>query len=309
MAQLPDVESLQLLVLVGEHGSLTSAAAVAGISQPSASKRMSAFERRLGLTLLDRSRRGSALTPSGVVVCGWAQRVLDQMSVLVDGVAALRREHTPQLSLAASLTVAEHLLPVWLGDLRRIAPELHVGLQVVNSNRVCELVSREGVELGFVESPGGLRGLRSRVVASDRLMLVVAPDHPWARRRRPVGAAELAATALISRESGSGTRETADRALVAAGFRPVTPLLELGSGTAVRSAVAAGAGPALLSELVVAPDLAAGVLTEVPTAEVDLGRTLRAVWRAGARPSGRAADLLLVAARRRRSSGVPARRR
>ena len=51
MAQLPDVESLQLLVLVGEHGSLTSAAAVAGISQPSASKRMSAFERRLGLTL------------------------------------------------------------------------------------------------------------------------------------------------------------------------------------------------------------------------------------------------------------------
>ena len=309
MAQLPDVESLQLLVLVGEHGSLTSAAAVAGISQPSASKRMSAFERRLGLTLLDRSRRGSALTPSGVVVCGWAQRVLDQMSVLVDGVAALRREHTPQLSLAASLTVAEHLLPVWLGDLRRIAPELHVGLQVVNSSRVCELVSREGVELGFVESPGGLRGLRSRVVASDRLMLVVAPDHPWARRRRPVGAAELAATALISRESGSGTRETADRALVAAGFRPVTPLLELGSGTAVRSAVAAGAGPALLSELVVAPDLAAGVLTEVPTAEVDLGRTLRAVWRAGARPSGRAADLLLVAARRRRSSGVPARRR
>ena len=309
MAQLPDVESLQLLVLVGEHGSLTSAAAVAGISQPSASKRMSAFERRLGLTLLDRSRRGSALTPSGVVVCGWAQRVLDQMSVLVDGVAALRREHTPQLSLAASLTVAEHLLPVWLGDLRRIAPELHVGLQVVNSSRVCELVSREGVELGFVESPGGLRGLRSRVVASDRLILVVAPDHPWARRRRPVGAAELAATALISRESGSGTRETADRALVAAGFRPVTPLLELGSGTAVRSAVAAGAGPALLSELVVAPDLAAGVLTEVPTAEVDLGRTLRAVWRAGARPSGRAADLLLVAARRRRASGVPARRR
>ena len=309
MAQLPDVESLQLLVLVGEHGSLTSAAAVAGISQPSASKRMSAFERRLGLTLLDRSRRGSALTPSGVVVCGWAQRVLDQMSVLVDGVAALRREHTPQLSLAASLTVAEHLLPVWLGDLRRIAPELHVGLQVVNSSRVCELVSREGVELGFVESPGGLRGLRSRVVASDRLILVVAPDHPWARRRRPVGAAELAATALISREPGSGTRETADRALVAAGFRPVTPLLELGSGTAVRSAVAAGAGPALLSELVVAPDLAAGVLTEVPTAEVDLGRTLRAVWRAGARPSGRAADLLLVAARRRRSSGVPARRR
>ncbi len=63
-----------------------------GISQPSASERMSAFGRRLGRTLLDRSRRGSALTPSGGVVCGWAQRVLDQMTVLFDGVATLRRE-------------------------------------------------------------------------------------------------------------------------------------------------------------------------------------------------------------------------
>ena len=309
MAQLPDLESLQLLVLVGEHGSLTSAAAVAGISQPSASKRMSAFERRLGLTLLDRSRRGSALTPSGVVVCGWAQRVLDQMTVLLDGVAALRREHSPQLSLAASLTVAEHLLPIWLGDLRRAAPELHVGLKVLNSSRVCELARQGAVDVGFVESPGGLRGLQSEVVARDRLVLVVAPDHPWSRRRRPLRPAELAATALVSREPGSGTRETADRAIVAAGFRSAPPLLELGSGAAVRNAVAAGAGPALLSELVVAPDLATGVLVEVLTADVDLDRTLRAVWRAGARPTGRAADLLLVARRRRRSSGARERRR
>jgi DNA-binding transcriptional LysR family regulator len=114
---------------------------------------------------------------------------------------------------------------------------------------------------------------------------------------------------LVSREPGSGTRETADRAIVAAGFRSAPPLLELGSGAAVRNAVAAGAGPALLSELVVAPDLATGVLVEVLTADVDLDRTLRAVWRAGARPTGRAADLLLVARRRRRSSGVRERRR
>lgn len=298
MATLPDIESLQLLVLVGEHGSLTSAAAVAGISQPSASKRMAAFERKLGLTLLDRTRRGSVLTAPGVVVCEWAQRVLDQMSVLLDGVATLRREQAPQLSLAASLTVAEHLLPRWIGDLRRAAPELRVGLQVVNSGRVGELARAGAIDVGFVESPGGLRGLRSQVVARDRLVLVVAPEHPWARRRRPVGPAELAATALVSREPGSGTRETADRALVAAGHSPAAPLLELGSGTAVRSAVAAGAGPALLSELVVSPALAAGVLVEVATAGIDLRRTLRAVWRAGTRPAGPAAELLALAVRR-----------
>lgn len=299
MASLPDVESLQLLVLVGEHGSLTAAAAMAGVSQPSASKRMTAFERKLGVPLLDRSRRGSVLTTAGVLVCGWAQRALDDIAVLLDGVEALRRERSAELSLAASLTVAEHLLPGWIGELRRTAPDLHVGLQVLNSTRVCELARQEAIDLGFVESPGMLTGLRSRVVARDRLVLVVAADHRWVRRRRPIEPAELAATPLVSREYGSGTRETADRAFAAAGFKPVTPLLELGSATAIRSAVAAGSGPALLSEFVVSSDLAGRVLVEVPTAGISLERQLRAVWHGGANPGGAAAELLAIALRRR----------
>lgn len=298
MAWLPDVESLRLLVLVAERGSLTAAATESGMSQPAASKRISALERRLGVQLLDRSRRGSALTSAGTLVCGWANRVLDELGVLVDGVEVLRRERSGNLTVAASLTVAEHLLPAWIGDLRQRRPELRVGLQVMNSVRVCELVRHGAVDMGFIESPEGLTRLRSRVVARDRLVLVVSPDHRWARRRRPVGPAELAATPLVSREPGSGTRETADRAVAAAGVRIAPPLLELGSGVAVRSAVAAGAGPALISELVVAPELAQRTLVEVATADLDLRRVLRAVWRDGPRPTGAAGELLASALRR-----------
>jgi molybdate transport repressor ModE-like protein len=300
MAHLPDAESLRLLVLVGNHGSLTVAAEATGISQPSASKRISTLERLLGIRLLDRSRRGSALTPSGVLVSGWAQRVLDELTVMLDGAEALRRQRSAQLSLAASLTVAEYLLPTWIGELRRDDPDLHVGMRVLNSTRVRELARRGEVDLGFVESPGALAGVRSRVVARDRLVLVVSPEHTWRRRRRPIGPAELAATALVAREPGSGTRETAEEALRTAGVEPVAPLLELGSATAVRSAVAAGAGPALISELIVAPDLAAGSLAEIPTTGVDLSRTLRAVWTAGTEPTGPAARLLTIALRRAR---------
>jgi molybdate transport repressor ModE-like protein len=304
MTRLPDVESLRLLVLVGHQGSLTAAAQTAGISQPSASKRMSTLERLLGIQLLDRSRRGSALTPSGVLVSGWAQRVLDELGVMMDGAGALRRERDAQLSLAASLTVAEYLLPTWIGELRRGVPELHVGMQVLNSSRVHELARHGDIDLGFVESPGGLTGVRSRVVARDRLVLVVSRDHRWSRRRRPVDAAELAATALISREAGSGTRETAEQALRAAGAEPVEPLLEFGSATAVRSAVVAAAGPALISELIVAPDLASGVLVEIPTTGIDLARALRAVWKSGTTPAGSAAQLLTIALRRNRRAAA-----
>lgn len=300
MAALLDLESLRLLVLVGERGSLTSAAGELGMSQPAASKRMSVLERRLGLSLVERSRRGSVLTASGELVAGWARRVLDELAALQDGVELLRRRSSAQLTVAASLTVAEHLLPAWLGEMRRSDPDSRVGLQVMNSTRVCEAVRDGTVDLGFIESPDVLPGLRSRAVARDRLVLVVAPGHPWARRRRPVGASELAGTPLLVRELGSGTRDTVERALATCGAQPAAPLLELGSSAAIRSAVLAGAGPALLSELVIAEDLVRRTLVEVPLADVDLRRTLRAVWRAAERPSGLASALLGQATRRAR---------
>jgi DNA-binding transcriptional LysR family regulator len=74
--------------------------------------------------------------------------------------------------------------------------------------------------------------------------------------------------------------------------------MELGSSAAVRSAVAAGEGPALISELVVAADLAADSLVEIPTTKLALRRSLHAVWKAGTHPSESARELLRLATRR-----------
>ncbi|MEJ3653019.1 LysR family transcriptional regulator [Actinomycetes bacterium KLBMP 9759] len=301
MSWLPDPESLRLLVLVGERGSLTAAAGELGLTQPAASKRINVLERRLGVRLLVRSRQGSVMTEAGEAVASLARTVLDDLDALVDGAAELRQRPSARLAVAASLTVAEHLLPAWLGELRATAPDLRVGLEVTNSTRVCALVRDAIVDLGFVESPGTIAGLRSRAVAGDRLVLVVAPAHHWARRGHPVTAAELARTPLITREAGSGTRDTAERAFAAAGEERVAPLLELGSSAAVRSAVLSGAGPALLSELVVAQDIATGALVEVPVEGLDLRRTLRAVWRSGFRPAGHVAALVELATGHRSS--------
>lgn len=286
-----------MLVLVGELGSLGAAAAELGVSQPAVSKRLSTMERTMGIALVERTRRGSALTSAGRMVSDWARRVLDELDSLVTGVDALRVEQEAHLRVAASMTVAEHLAPGWIGELRRSAARLHVGLQVTNSGQVAQLVRDHQVDLGFVESPSAPTGLSARKVATDRLIVVVPPEHRWSRRRRPVTAAELAATPLVVREPGSGTRETLDRALRRATVEPVAPLLELGSTTAVRSAVVGGAGPAALSALAVASDLVDGRLVAVSVDGVDLRRVLRAVWPAGRQLVGPAADLLAIAAR------------
>ncbi|MDU0291498.1 LysR substrate-binding domain-containing protein [Saccharothrix longispora] len=294
----PDLDSLRLLVLVGELGSLGRAAERLGVAQPSASKRLATLERALGLVLVDRGRRGSVLTPAGVVVGERARRVLDEVAGLLEGAEALRSAREAGLRVAASMTVAEHLAPGWIAELRRHRPELRVGLRVTNSETVVGLVRDGAVDVGFVEAPGALAGLSTRRVAVDRLALVVAPGHPWARRRRELTAAELAAVPLVVRERGSGTRDTLDRALPDA----CPPALELGSTTAVRGAVVAGVAPAVLSVLAVGLDLADGRLVEVPVA-LDLRRVLRAVWPGGRRLVGPAAEL--VAAATRRSSMGP----
>jgi DNA-binding transcriptional LysR family regulator len=291
----PDLESLQLLVLVGELGSIGQAAERMGISQPAASKRLATLERRLRLALVDRSTRGSALTPEGRAVCQWSGRVLEEVDSLMVGVAALRDERDDDLRLASSMTLAEHFVPRWIGALQRRAPSVHVSLKVTNSEQVAALAAHGQIGIGFVEAPTLPPGLTSRQVAADRLAVVVAPGHEWARRREPVDLAELARTPLIVREPGSGTRETLERLLSDAGFEPVRPLMVLDANAAMRSAVVAGAGPAVLSAVTMQEELTEGRAVEVPVTGADLHRRLHAVWPQGRRLLGAAEELLRIA--------------
>lgn len=289
-----DLTGFDLLLSVARLGSVGRAAAEHRISQPAASARLRELERRIGLTLLHRTPRGSTLTGTGALVADWARVAIDAADALAVGLAALRATHESRLTVAASQTVAEYLLPAWLVALRAAHPGLAVTLQAANSSDVAAAVLAGQVELGFVEGPDLPGGLQDEVVATDRLTVVVAPGHPWAKRRRAVTAAELAATPLVSREAGSGTRRAFDQAL--GGLTATAPLLELSSTTAIKHAVAAGSGTAVLSSLAVTAELAAGTLVAVPTA-VPLQRRLRAVWRAADQLIGPARDLYTIARR------------
>jgi len=299
LERVPDLDSLALLLEVAATGSLGRAAAAHGLSQPAVSARVQAVERLVGFPLLVRGARGSTLTPQGALLADWARGVLGAAAVLDAGIASLRGDLDARLRVAASLTVAEHLLPGWLVRLAAARPDTAVSLTASNSADVAVAVLDGQVELGFVEGPDLPGGLQEQVVGADRLVVVVPPGHPWSRRRRPVEATELAATRLVQREPTSGTRTALEHAL--AGLGPLAaPLLELSTSSGVRAAVAAGAGPAVLSDLAVSEDLAAGRLVQVPLRGVDLRRQLRAVWPVSQRPGGPARDLLAIAAPHRR---------
>jgi DNA-binding transcriptional LysR family regulator len=203
----------------------------------------------------------------------------------------MRHARAAQLRIAASMTVAEALLPRWLHKLAQREPDVRVGLTVVNSTEVARmLLSDDSVDIGFVEGPTVPDGLDHRVVGHDHLVVVVAPQHLWARLDRPLRPAELARTRLVVREKGSGTRETLELALRDLDLVP--PHLALGSNAAVKGAAMTGTAPAVLSRYAVEAELASGHVVIVPVENLPLSRTLRAVWRRGQRLTGSATALL-----------------
>jgi DNA-binding transcriptional LysR family regulator len=284
-----------MLLAVAEMGSISSVARVHSLSQPAVTARMNLLERRLGLYLLERGPSGTRLTADGLAVAEYAQRVVDAAVALSAAAEALRDRSTGRLRVAASLTIADHLMPGWLLSLRHAAPQVSITLRVTNSAAVIAAILGRSADIGFVEgTPTPLPGLRTRRIGGDQLVLVVSRDHPWAQRCSLVSPAQLAATPLVLREAGSGTRQVLEDQLARQGLRTMTQL-ELGSTAAIFAAARRGEAPAVVSSLAVGEELASQHLMSVQVPELDLRRTFRAVWSLGRRLSPVERRLLAIA--------------
>lgn len=269
--RVSDLGPFDLLLSVAETGSMGRAARRHGVSQPAVSARLRTLEASLGLALLEGSPRGARLTAAGALVADWARGAVDAAALLDEGVLALRAETSSRLRIAASLTVAEYLLPRWLIALRTALPDTTVALTSHNSTDTAEDIRRGAADIGFVEGP-------------------IPPLTP----------AQLAETPLITREQGSGTRTFLEQALRDAGHPARTAsALELGSTTSIKNAAAQGFALAVLSSLAIAAELAAATLVAIPVRGLDLRRTLRAAWPTGQRLIGPARELLTIASRHR----------
>ncbi|WP_309126979.1 LysR family transcriptional regulator [Microbacterium sp.] len=299
--EIVDIRPLRAVVHVADEGSISRAARSLGVTQQALSARIRAFEREIDVEILHRSPRGSALTAEGDLVVTWAREALAAMDGFNAAIGSLRHRSATELVIAVSQTVAAHLLPGWVAALhrRQIARDQQpspIVLDTANSDEVIRKVHGGECALGFIETPSIPTGLGSRVVRWDSMVVAVGLQHPWARRSS-VDFAEIAATPLVVREPGSGTRAALDQVLSAAGYSAAAPASVLSTEAAVRSAAIAGIAPAVLSELAVADDAALGRLHPLQLAPVPLRRPITALWRGGARDvHGIARELVEVAA-------------
>lgn len=275
-----DFLSLGLLCCIAESGSISEASRTLGISQPSATGRLARLERRLGVDLVERSHAGTNLTEDGEVVHACAIQVLGA-AIELDAVASsISDRRNSQVSIAASCMVGEYLMNDWLAVAGLVGkPHSHVALQVAKSSRVVDLVKSGGAEVGFIEAPvDDLDGMDSRVVGQNKLVLVVSPSHPLATVGS-ISLAELSSHQLVMREVGSGIRSHIDTQFSCLGLKPPVPLLEIDSNPSIKRSVQHGTGPAIVSGIEVAQEIADRSLVVVDFVDADLSCDIRAVWR------------------------------
>ena len=249
---------LRLLVEVGRLGSISAAAEVCRLGQPSATKHLKTLEAAVGEKLIERNGRASGLTEAGRLVSSHAVRVLDTLDAMQEELRALREAERGTLMLAASTTPGTYVLPAILNCFAERHPRVDVDVVIGSSAWVAERVARREVSLGLAGEVDLPDGVIAEPFLGDEVIGIAAPGQMKLRRgRAPL--AEVSLQTLLVREPGSSTRAVAERYLARIGYRPVKRW-ELDSNEAIKRSVQAGLGIAFVSQLVVEDELGRGEL-------------------------------------------------
>ncbi|AGL17245.1 LysR family transcriptional regulator [Actinoplanes sp. N902-109] len=264
-----ELRNLRAFATVARTLSVTRAARELHYAQSSVSEQILALERDLGVDLLDRSQRQVRLTAPGTVLAGYAERVF----ALLDEARTAVGQPVAELAVGAMETIGVHLLPPVLSDYHARHPGTRLRVVQHNRNRLYDAVAGGELDLCVTYGPAPTDpGLRTRVLAEEPLVVIVAPGHPLAGRgRAPL--AELAGLAFLSTGRGCSFRQMFDATFA------VEPVAELSSLGALGACVAAGMGCALLPSASVRAQAGRGEIAVVACADTFLRTDIMMSWR------------------------------
>ncbi len=258
---MASLENFRLVVFraVAEQRSFRKAAEELYLTQPAISLQVKALEEDLGVQLFDRSGTSARLTPAGTVLLDYSRRVHKLLAHAEHEIAALSGDRAGRLTLGASTTIAQYVLPRLLGEFCRENPRVFPALISSNTEGIVEAVKEQRIALGFIEGPPRSRDVHTEPFLRDELVLIAPAAHEWSELPS-ITCADLASAPLLMRERGSGSRRIIEMALQRHGIRrrALNIVMELDSTEAIKSAVEAGLGVGFVSRWAIAKDLRLG---------------------------------------------------
>ena len=240
------LHQLRVFLAVARHQSYSKAAEVLYLTQPAVSMQVRALEEALGVALFERVGRTLSLTEAGREFFSYAQKIaalLDEAKLVMEELNGLKRG---RITLAAVSTAGAYVLPPLLGAFRERYPGITISLEVTNRATVQKRFLQNEVDLVVMGRPPEGVPHVAEPFLPDEMVVIASPAHPLAKVSR-IPVERLAQQVFILREAGSGTRLAAEEFFKERGVT-ISVGFELGDNSAVKEAVAAGLGVAILSK-------------------------------------------------------------
>ncbi len=282
------IENFRMSVfrMVARHVSFSRAAEELLLTQPAVTQQIKALEEELGVALFNRGGGRIALTPGGAALLPFAERLRAVGEEAIAAVAAAYGEQAGELSLGASRTIAQYVLPGLMAAFLLRNPKVRLTVRSGNTDEILRGLVAGDIQLGLVEGPEQRRDVHIEPFMYDRMVLVVPAGHEWAGQQ--IALEELKTQPLLAREFGSGSRRVVEQALAAAGInvKDLFIRMELDLTEGLLHAVEAGLGVTFVSRWAVRNQLALGTLKVCKVRGLKLSRSFSLAYPAGPEPSG-----------------------
>lgn len=255
---------LQVFHTVARLLSFTKAAETLHMTQPAVTFQVRQLEEYFNTRLFDRTHNRISLTEAGARVYQYSDKIFELYGEMENAVREMTGEISGSLTIGASTTIAEYMLPALLGDFRAKYPDVSIHLKVSNTDGIVSMVENNTIDLGVVEAPVSNKNLVVDECRYDHLVAIVPPGHPKAGLAK-VTLDELLKHPFICREEGSGTREVIAEHLArwSKCDTCMDVAMELGSPEAVKGAVEAGMGISVVSNATIQKELRLGTLVAI----------------------------------------------
>jgi len=273
------IKSLKVFCDVVSRRSFSRAARENGISQSGASQVVHQLEQRLGMKLIDRSKRPFVLTPEGETYYDGCRKIVQRYYALEEEVKTPQREVAGRVSVASIYSVGLSHMNETLQQFLTNYPKANVHLEYQHPRKVYELVETDQVDLGIVSYPRSSRTIVAESWREEPMVLACAPGHAFAGLEG-VRMRDLAGRKMVGYDRGLPVRKEIDKALAAARAEPAI-VMEFDNIETIKRAVEIDAGVAILPLPTLNREIAAGTLVAVPLDQQPLKRPLGVIRRRG----------------------------
>lgn len=271
------IKSLKIYCDIVERRSFSRAADDNGISQSNASQVVHQLEERLGVQLLDRSKRPFVLTPEGERYFEGARQIVRMYDELEEDVRTLHNASAGRLLVASIYSVGLAHMSLFMREFSAKYPNAQVRLEYLHPDRVLEVVEDGDVDLGLVSYPEETRTLAAIPWRSEPLVVVCHPNHRFAKQES-ISFAELSGEPLVAFEVGLRIRSEIDRVLMVHNV-DANIAFEFDNIETMKRAIEINEGISLLPEPTVAKEIASGTLVKVQLEGEAQARPLGIVYR------------------------------